>query len=195
MKRSVAKGFILIFLFVAFSIQAQPVIPEKKFYAGIETGPAFLMLSRNHEKADRTARFALGFFGGYIPLPLLRLGISLNGTLIESFGDFYTSPEKGISISNFHAVLQVFPIKNSGFFVNLQGGRSVYVNHHPDNYNAAGFSGKTGLGYELKTGHRTRVSIVMNYGSGKFRDLHYPGVSITDQHFSTYEISAVFIYR
>jgi hypothetical protein len=123
------------------------------------------------------------------------LGISLNGYLIESFGDFYKSPERGISISNFHGVMQLFPIKNSGLFANLQGGRSVYTNHHPGNYNAAGLSGKTGMGYELKIGHRSCVSIVMNYGFGRFRDLHYPGVDITGQHFSVFEISAGFVYR
>ena len=56
---------------------AQEEQPFRKFYAGIELGAGGLELSRNQLNEGRTARFALGIYGGYRPFRWLRAGINL----------------------------------------------------------------------------------------------------------------------
>jgi hypothetical protein len=197
---SLTKYFLILLLFEINTIgtgksYAQQDTIGKKFYAGVEMGASGLLLSQNNLEGNRSASYVLGFYGGYIPFRALRIGINLNGYLIESFGNFYESPEKGVSISNVQGQLQVLPFRTVHIFANMQGGWSTYTNHHPNDYNSNGFAGKAGLGYEYGFGKRLFVSLLFNYSTGKFNDVKYPGLSITNQHFNAYEIVANLTYR
>lgn len=174
-------------------LNAQQKAPTKKFYAGAETGAGFLQYSSNTNEGERTARFSLGFYGGYIPFRTLRLGINLNGYLIEPFD--YSSPEKGKSISNTQVQIQIMPFKNNNLFANFQGGWSTYTNHHPYESNSKGTAGKIGLGYEFNLGKRLFGSLILNYATGKFKDVNYLGILTTDQHYDTFEILTCITFR
>lgn len=194
------KIFLLLFLnnltAVLFSkLKAQQNTTKEMYYVGMEMGPALLQFSSNQITGDRLARYELNFYGGYVPFRALRLGVNLNGYLMESFGNINSNPEKGISISNIHGQLQVLPFKTNNIFTNIQGGWSNYTNHHPDGFNSKGISGKLGFGYYFVLGKKIFISLMLNYGVGKFNDVNYPGVSITNQRYNAYEIVIGITYR
>lgn len=174
-------------------LNAQQKAPTKKFYAGVEMGAGFLQFSNNNIDGERTARFVLGFYGGYIPIRALRLGINLNGYLIEPFD--YSNPEKGKSISNTQAQIQILPFKNNNLFANIQGGWSTYINHHPNESNSKGTAAKIGLGYEFTLGKRLFATLILNYTTGKFNDLNNLGTLTTDQHYNAYEMITCISFR
>lgn len=174
---------------------AQENTAKRKFYVGMDGGLGLLKLSRNGIASERSSCFSLGFNGGYIPFNWLRTGISLNGYLIESYGDFYGNPEKGISISNFYGQVGIFPFKKTNLFINISGGFSNYINMHPDEYYAHGMGAKLGLGYEKNLFKRVEVSFVINYGFGRFKDVENVVASVKNQHYNITEFLIGFTYH
>lgn len=177
-----------------FSQEEQPF---RKFYAGIELGAGGLELSRNQLNEGRTARFALGIYGGYRPFRWLRAGINLNGWLIEPYNQFFFFyfEEEGISISNIYGQVQVFPLREQPLFLNFQGGSSKYVNLNPDAQNAPGTGGKIGLGYEYPLGKNLGLSLTANWGFGSFRDITLQNISFTNQRYDVFEVLLGITYR
>jgi hypothetical protein len=176
--------FNTFFSFLAF---AQRDSAERKFYVGIDAGTGLPELSANGVTTERTAKFAFGLYGGYIPLKWLRTGIALNGWLIEPFGNFNTNPENGISISNVYAQVQLFPFEKCNLFANLSGGYTEYINHHPEEFNANGTGALIGLGYEKNLNKRLKASLLINYGLGTFKDVQNVAGSVTNQHYNVLE--------
>lgn len=176
---------------------AQEEQPFRKFYAGIELGAGGLELSRNQLNEGRTARFALGIYGGYRPFRWLRAGINLNGWLIEPYNQFFFFyfEEVGISISNIYGQVQVFPLREQPLFLNFQGGSSKYVNLNPDAQNAPGTGGKIGLGYEYPLGKNLGLSLTANWGFGSFRDVTLQNISFTNQRYDVFEVLLGITYR
>jgi hypothetical protein len=192
---------IMVISLVAFlgnqTTSAQEEQSFRKFYAGIELGAGGLELSRNQLNEGRTTRFALGIYGGYRPFRWLRAGINLNGWLIEPYNQFFFFyfEEEGISISNIYGQVQVFPLKEQPLFLNFQGGSSKYVNLNPDAQNALGTGGKLGLGYEYPLGRNFGLSLTANWGFGKFGDITFQSVSVTNQHYDVFEVLLGITYR
>ena len=170
--------------------------PRKKFYVGMEIGAGELMLSRNDVPANRTTRFALGFYGGYAPFRWLRAGINLNGWLIEPYWNFNSNPENGISISNIYGQVQIFPFRKSNLFVSFKAGKSDYINMHRNEYYAYGSGSKAGLGYEHEVAPNLGLTLVVNYGWGSFGDVYYVGATpVTHQHYNVIEFLLGITYR
>ena len=186
---------ISLILFLHSKSAAQKYPDQKKFYVGMEMGSGWLKFSQNNNPADYTARFALGFYGGYQPVQWLRVGFNVSGWLIEPFGNFYDDPVKGISISNDNIQLVLLPFKERRLLISLQGGRVVYTNHHPGNYNATGTGIKAGLGYEIKIKDHLVLPISINYGKGKFKDVRYLGISYINQNYDVVELLMGITYR
>lgn len=181
---------VLIFqitFYFSFTAFAQNNSVMKKFYVGMDSGVGFLRLSRNNLAADRNTCFSLGFNAGVIPLSWLRTGINLNGYLIESYGDFYDDPSKGISISNFYGQVEIFPFKNIGLYTTIAGGFSKYINMHPDEFNANGTGAFVGLGYEKKLIGRFSVTLMLHHGIGRFKDVKNVVASVNNQHYAITE--------
>jgi len=174
---------------------AQVNTVKRKFYVGVDGGLGFLKLSRNGIDAKRNSCFSLGFNGGFIPFYWLRTGISLNGYLIESYGNFYDNPEKGISISNFYGQVEIFPIKKTDLYLNISGGFSKYINMHPDESYAHGMGAQLGLGYEKRLLNRVDVSFVINYGFGSFKDVKNVAATVRNQHYNITEFLIGFTYH
>lgn len=186
--RSITNIWLLFLLMgLVQSVFGQQTKHNPLYYAGIETGPALLSLSSSAGTKTSTNIFSLGFYGGFTPLPKLRVGINLNGNLIETYGG-YAHPDKGISISNIHLHMQAMPFSSTAVFINMQGGYANYVNHNPDGFNTTGASGKLGIGYKRTLGKYTTFQSTLNYGLGFLADVKHPGVNITDQHFQLVEL-------
>ncbi|HEY3390363.1 MAG TPA: hypothetical protein VGK38_12365 [Prolixibacteraceae bacterium] len=181
--------------YFSFMAIAQNNAIKRKFYVGVEGGLGLLRLSQNNLPSERNSCFSLDFNGGYIPFDWLRTGISLNGYLIESYGNFYDDPAKGISISNFYGQVEVFPIKRTNLFFKLSGGFSGYTNHHPNASNAHGTGGLLGIGYEKSIFRRTDLSFTVNYGFGRFKDVDNLAVSVKNQHYNITEFMIGITYH
>ena len=67
-------------------LKAQQQTTKEIYYVGIEMGPAFLQFSNDQINAEKSTQYELSFFFGYVPNRALRLGLNLNGYLIEPFG-------------------------------------------------------------------------------------------------------------
>jgi len=177
--------FELLFCFsVTTSAQGDA---RRKFYVGMDTGIGLLKLSRNDLSPENHSCFALGLKGGFIPFRWLRTGINVNGWLIESYGNFYVNPSKGISISNFFGEIEAFPFKKADLFVTLSGGFSKYVSMHIDEFDAKGGGARIGVGYERRLYRRMSLSLMMNYGFGRFKDVENTAASIKNQHYEVTE--------
>lgn len=180
--------------FLPVSLKAQEDPHRKKFYVGMDMGAGWLTYSQNNQPDNYTARYALALYGGYQPFQWLRIGINVNGWLIEPFGNFYDEPEKGVSISNTNGEILFLPLKQNLFF-RLQGGHSTYTNHHPGNYNASGTNLKVGIGYELTLASHWVLPISIQYGTGKFKDVNYPGIAVVNQNFDVIELLVGITFR
>jgi hypothetical protein len=187
--------FIQILSHFLITVKAQNYVVRSKFYAGMDAGIGLLNLARNDLTSQRSNTFALGFYGGYMPFKWLRTGINISGWLIESYGNFYDDPSKGISISNTYLQVQAFPFNKFDFFINFAGGISGYINHHMDEYNAKGSGIITGVGYERKLAGNVGISLMINYGFGQFNDVNYPGISVKNQHYDVTEFLIGFTYH
>lgn len=189
MRFSGKKLAVILFLLSYFTLtaQAQSNVVRSKFYAGMDAGIGLLNLARNDLPSQRSNTFALGFYGGFMPFKWLRTGININGWLLESYGDFYRDPEKGISISNTYLQIQAFPFKSFDLYLNFEGGFSNYINMHPNEYHAKGTGLLTGLGYERRLAGNVGISLMINHGSGQFNDVNYPGISVKNQHYNITE--------
>ena len=196
MRIPIKKFVVILFLLPYVTLSAQPsnALVRSKFYAGMDAGIAFLDLSRNNH-SHHSNPFSLGFYGGIMPFKWLRTGINISGWLLESYGDFYDDPSKGISISNTYAQIQVFPFKKFDLYVSIAGGLSNYINMHPGEYNASGTGILAGLGYERRMLGNIGISLMANYGSGRFNDLIYTGISIKNQHYNITEFLLGFTYH
>lgn len=174
------------------NLKAQEISTKEIFYAGTELGSAWLSMAENNSAAKRNARFKLGFYAGISPIKRIRLGINLNGYLIEPY-DLY-APDKGISISNNHFQLQLLPFKNWPIILNLQGGQSKYINHEPTGINRKGFSGRAGIGYTFFRNKSLQIISGINLGWGQFRNKAYPGIPAVSQRFNTIDLTVGFSY-
>lgn len=168
---------------------------RKKIYVGMDTGIGFLKLSRNDLSPEHHSCFALGFNAGFIPFRWLRTGINLNGWLIESYGNFYVDPSKGVSISNFFGEIEAFPFKKADLFVKLSGGFSKYISMHSDEFDAKGGGARIGLGYERRLYRRVSISLMMNHGFGRFKDVENVVASVKNQHYKVTEFVIGFTYH
>jgi hypothetical protein len=188
--RALLKFTLIIFLTVIIEIPSYSQERQKRklFYIGFDMGTGLLKLSRNDNSSDRTARFGLALYGGITPVRWLRAGILVNGWTIESYGNFYENPDKGISISNTYGQIQLYPFKKYAFYINGAAGRTKYINMHPYEYNTTGFGYLTGLGYEYKLANRVYISLTCNYGAGSFDDVVYPPTVVRNQHYNVWEI-------
>lgn len=164
---------------------AQNYIVRSKFYAGMDAGVGMLNLSRNDLPSQRSNPFALGFYGGYMPLKWLRTGIILGGWLLEPYNN--NDPSKGLSLENIYAQIQALPFKKCDIYLSFAGGFSNYINMHPDEYRANGSGILAGLGYEKGLAWNIGISLMINYGFGSFNDVIYPGISVKNQHYDVTE--------
>lgn len=176
------------------ALSAQEKTEHPHFYVGVDMGAALLVNSGNTETSSK-GRFALGFYGGYIPLKCLRAGIRLDGWLIEPFGSFQTDPAKGISISNSFLEISVYPFNKWPLFANVSGGISKYINHHPDAYNAKGYGGQLAMGYDYALNQRMSIILMLSYAKGYFNDLSYPFIVPENRRYTATTLSLGFTYH
>ena len=174
----------LFLLFSSFQLVAQKNALFLKFGTGISA------LSFNENQRTRQQGcFTMAFAGGYNPTDWLRLGIDLNGYLLEPYGNFNSSPDKGESISCINLFTEWCPFKKRRLYFIGEGGFSRYTNMHTDGYSSRGWAFKPGMGYALALPKNMLMAFQVAYCVGGFKNVVYPGISFTRRRFNAVEFT------
>jgi len=134
-----------------------------------ELGEGQLQLTSNQARGNRISTFALGFAGGHSLGKRARIGLEVNGWLIQAFN--LNDPTVGRSVSNTSVVVDAFPIRKSPFFLRGGTGVGVYQNNHPDGYGGKGWSGTAGAGYEIRLSKSLGLAPMVVYSAGSLGDV------------------------
>ena len=136
--------FIAIFC-VAPLASAEEQHVRHGFWGGIDAGAGYL--EQSFDKGDETdVYFFLGFKGGYTINPHCLIGLELSGWLLEA--EDPDDSNKGKGLMQAFLISQLYPSKESGFFVKAGGGYVENWSNRKDEPNS-----KKGWGFTLGCGH------------------------------------------
>lgn len=130
-----------------------------------ETGAGQLKLSSDQLQGGRTTTFAMGFAGGYRPVDMVRVGLHVNGWLLQMFN--YNDPTVGESVSNVGGVVDVFPARHRPLFARGGFGLSMYTNRRPLGVDGSGPGWEAGGGYEIPIHGRIRLVPMVEWAAGR----------------------------
>ena len=122
---------ILIFIIGMTTLGVKPAPAQinqnlRAWWAGGEIGEGQLSLSSDQVHRDRTPTFALGIFGGHRLGDQARVGLEMNGWLLQASN--LNDPTVGESVSNVLGVIDVFPTRKIPLFIRGGGsGRTTRV--------------------------------------------------------------------
>jgi hypothetical protein len=166
------RGFLMVMLLIGgFTCPARGGEPSavRPWWIMGEFGEGQLQLTSNQARGNRIATFALGFAGGHSLGSRARIGLELNGWLMEAFDP--NDPTRGESVSNVSAVVDAFPIRKSPFFLRGGTGAGLYQNNRPDGFGGSGWCWKAGAGYEVGLRKNLRLAPMVVYSAGNLGDV------------------------
>ncbi|MCL5671237.1 MAG: porin family protein [Acidobacteria bacterium] len=179
---------ISVFLFACFAIpaRAQQSIPsERPWWVEFQLGEGQLQLASDQFPGARSSTFAMGFAGGHRLGSRARIGLLLNGWLLQAFD--LNNPTVGESVSNVMAVADVFPIPTVPLFLRGGTGAAFYENARPEGNNGSGWAWMAGAGYEFRLGGRFGLAPIVDYSAGTFGDVRNPITVETGRRYSVVE--------
>lgn len=135
-----------------------------RWWASMELGAGQLKLSTSQFPGRSETDFAMGFAGGYQPADWMRVGLHLNGWLLQAFDP--NDPIKGESVSNVGAIVDVLPVRKARFFARGGFGRGLYSNNRPTGTYGSGSAWEAGGGFETPVRGNIRVAPVVEYSAG-----------------------------
>jgi len=173
--------------------QAQADRNHRAWWAGGEIGEGQLSLASDQIHRDRTPTFALGVFGGHRLGDHARVGLEINGWLLQGFN--LNDPTVGESVSNVLGVIDVFPARKIPLFVRGGGGLAMYQNNRPGESGGTGWSWTGGAGYEIRLSERLGFAPIVGYAYGRFDDVRNPITVETGRHYSVIEFRVAVIWH
>lgn len=182
-------GF-LMGVFLLTPAQAQQYPP---WWLWAEAGDGFLELSSDQHVSHRRETLALGFAGGRQFRDRARIGIMVDGWLLQVFN--FNDPTAGESISDVMGIIDVLPIHRKGLFLRGGVGVSIYTNDRPNETGGHGLSWLAGGGYELPLKGRLGLVPMVDYGYGGLGDARNAAVYETGRRYSVIEVKAALIYH
>ena len=182
-------GF-LMGVFLLTSAQAQQYPP---WWLWAEAGDGFLKLSSDQHQGDRRETFAFGLAGGRQFRDRARIGVMVDGWLLQVFD--LNDPTAGESISDVMGVVDVMPIHRKGLFLRGGVGLSMYTNNRPNETGGHGLGWIAGGGYEIRLKGRLGLVPMVDYASGGLGDDRIVAVHDTGRRYSVIEIKAALIYH
>jgi hypothetical protein len=144
--------------------QAQQPQRSSPWWVTGELGAGQIKLSSDRQQGNRVTTFAMGFAGGYQPTDRLRLGLHLNGWLLQA-SDYY-NPFVGENVSNVGGVVDLFPLGKNKLFARGGYGLSMYSIQRPAGTNGNGTGWEAGGGYEVPIRGRIRLVPMVEYAAG-----------------------------
>jgi Outer membrane protein beta-barrel domain len=173
--------------------QAQIDQNLRAWFVGGEIGEGQLSLSSDQIHRDRTPTFALGFFGGHRLGDQARVGLEVNGWLLQASN--LNDPTVGEGVSNVLGVIDVFPTRKIPLFLRGGGGLAMYQNNRPAESGGTGWSWTGGAGYEFRLGERLGLAPIVEYAYGRFDDVRNPITVETGRHYSVVEFKIAAIWH
>ena len=186
-------GLTLITVGLINPVQAQEEQHSRPWWIGLQSGVGQLQLTSDQFHGGRNATFRLGFVGGHSLGDRARIGLELNGWLLQAFnlGD----PSVGESVSNALLMADVFPIRRSPLFVRAGAGFAMYQNNRPLEFNSTGWSWTAGMGYEFRIREQLGLAPIVDYASGSLGGVRNAIVTDTGRRYSVVEFRAAFIWH
>jgi hypothetical protein len=149
---------------------AQPVVSPKNvqgtppWWVAGEFGAGQITLNTDQQKGGGNTTFAMGFAGGYQPTDWMRVGLHVNGWLLQAFNLY--DPTIGESVSNVGAVVDVLPVRKAGLFARGGFGLGTYTNDRPPGTNGNGPAWEAGGGFEIPVRGAIRLAPTVEYSAG-----------------------------
>ena len=165
----------------------------RAWWIGGEIGEGQLSLSSDQIHRDRTPTFALGVFGGHRLRDQARVGLEMNGWLLQASN--LNDPTVGEGVSNVLGVIDVFPTRKIPLFIRGGGGLAMYQNNRPGESGGTGWSWTGGAGYEVRISERLGVAPIVEYAYGRFDDVRNPIMVETGRHYSVVEFKVAAIWH
>ena len=195
MMRQAVVIFILVGMTCLGGKPAQAQINQnlRAWWVGGEIGEGQLSLSSDQIQRDRTPTFALGFFGGHTLGGQARVGLEVNGWLLQASN--LNDPTVGEGVSNVLGVVDVFPKRRIPLFLRGGGGLAMYQNNRPAESGGTGWSWTGGAGYEVRFSERLGLAPIVEYAYGRFDDVRNPITVETGRHYSVVEFKVAAIWH
>ena len=173
--------------------QAQTDQNLRAWWAGGEIGEGQLSLASDQIHRGRTPTLALGFFGGHRLGDHARIGLEVNGWLLQASN--LNDPTVGEGVSNVLGVIDVFPSRKIPLFVRGGGGLAMYQNNRPGETGGSGWAWTGGAGYEIRVSERLGLAPMVGYAYGRFDDVRNPIMVETGRHYSVVEFKVAAIWH
>jgi len=173
--------------------QAQADQNLRAWWAGAEIGEGQLSLASDQIHRNRTPTFALGFLGGHRLGHQARVGLEIDGWLLQASN--LNDPTVGESVSNVLGVIDVFPARKIPLFIRGGGGLAMYQNNRPVESGGTGWSWTGGAGYEVRFSERLGLAPMVGYAYGSFDDVRNPITIETGRHYSVVEFKVAAIWH
>ncbi len=165
----------------------------RPWWIGFELGDGQIKLTSDQFSGTRNPAFALGFVGGHSLGNRARIGLELNGWLLQSFNN--NNPAVGESVSNVLGVVDAFPIRKAPIFLRAGAGLALYTNNRPTGFNSNGWSWTAAAGYEIPVTENLGLTPIVGYAAGSLGDVRNIITVQTGRRYSAVEFKAAIIWH
>jgi hypothetical protein len=163
------------------------------WWVGFELGEGQIKLTSDQFSGTRNPAFELGFVGGHSLGNRARIGLELNGWLLQSFNN--SNPAVGESVSNVLGLVDVFPVRKIPLFLRAGTGLALYQNNRPEGFNSNGWSWTAGVGYEIPLTENLGLAPIVDYAAGSLGDVRNIITVDTGRRDSVVEFKAAVIWH
>ncbi|SRR5712692_3866410 len=177
---------------VAFA-QAQKEPTVRPWWVGFELGDGQIKLTSDQLSGTRNPAFALGFVGGHNLGNRARIGLEVDGWLLQSFNT--SNPAVGESVSNVLGLVDAFPTRKTPIFLRAGAGLALYQNNRPGGSNGSGWSWTAGLGYEIPLRKNFGLAPIVDYAAGSLGDVRNVITVQTGRRYSVVEVKVAVIWH
>ena len=173
--------------------QGRKELPVRPWWVGFELGDGQIKLTSDQVSGTRNSAFALGGVGGHSLGNRARVGLELNGWLLQSFNN--NNPAVGESVSNVLGVFDAFPIRRTPLFLRAGAGLALYQNNRPGGFNSSGWSWTAGVGYEIPLTKNFGLAPMVDYAAGSLGNVRNVITVNTGRRYSVVEFKATVIWH
>ncbi|HEV2297998.1 MAG TPA: hypothetical protein VGR72_05730 [Candidatus Acidoferrales bacterium] len=166
---------------------------DRPWWIGGEFGEGQLKLTSDQSSGSRISTFELGFVGGHTLGNRARLGVELNGWLLQASNA--NNPTVGESVSDVIGVFDFFPSRKLPFFLRAGTGLGLYSNNRPNGFNGHGLGWTTGGGYEIPLTERLGLAPMIGYAAGGLGDVRNAITVQTNRRYSVIEVKAAILWH
>jgi hypothetical protein len=183
-------GALLFGMCLLASAQAPKTQP---WWVGIEFGEGQLQLTSDQQQGTRHPTFAFGIVGGHKIGSRARVGMQVNGWLLQASN--FNDPTVGESVSNVMFLVDAFPVRKSPLFLRGGVGLAMYTNNRPTGTNGNGLGWTAGVGYEIPLTRNVGLAPIVDYASGHLGDGRNITGLETGRQYSVIEFKAALAFH